>query len=127
MYKIFKGCWKNPLERFQNRFFDSGAAERYLQVSIECVIDIGNEIISLLQLKRPERYGDVPSILAEAGIIPEDFESVMASMIGFRDLLIHDYASINLELVYEFLQTKISDFEIFSRYIAKWLEGLSRH
>lgn len=60
-------------------------------------------------------------------MIPEDSEIEMASMIGFRNLLVHDYASINLDLVYEFLQMKISDFEIFSRYIAKWLEGLSRH
>ncbi|MBS7652163.1 DUF86 domain-containing protein [Candidatus Bathyarchaeota archaeon] len=61
------------------------------------------------------------SILAEAGIIPENFEIVMASMIGFRNLLVQEYASINIDLVYEFPQTKISDFEIFSRYIAEWL------
>jgi uncharacterized protein YutE (UPF0331/DUF86 family) len=59
-----------------------------------------------------------------AGIIPENFENVMASMIGFRNLLVHNYASINLDLVYEFLQTKISDFAAFSKYIAEWL---SRH
>ncbi len=125
--KYLKDIGKASLKDFKTDFMISGAAERYLQVSIECVIDIGNEIISLLQLRRPERYRDIPSILAEAGIIPEDFENLMASMIGFRNLLVHDYASINLDLVYEFLQTKISDFEIFSRYIAKWLEGLSRH
>jgi uncharacterized protein YutE (UPF0331/DUF86 family) len=43
-------------------------------------------------------------------------------MIGFRNLLLHDYASIDLNLVYEFLQTKLPDFENFTKYIAKWLE-----
>jgi hypothetical protein len=43
-------------------------------------------------------------------------------MIGFRNLLLHDYASINLNLVYEFLQTKLPDFENFTKYIAKWLK-----
>jgi len=36
-------------------------------------------------------------------------------------LLVHDYSSINLNLVYEFLQTKLSDFEDFMKHIAKWL------
>lgn len=44
-------------------------------------------------------------------------------MIGFRDLLVHDYASINYKMVYEFLQTKLPDFDAFIKYIVKWLEG----
>jgi len=43
-------------------------------------------------------------------------------MIGLRNLLVHDYASINLNLVYEFLQTRLPDFEAFTKYIAKLLE-----
>ena len=42
-------------------------------------------------------------------------------MIGFRNLLVHDYASINQNLVYEFLQTKLPDFETFTKHITKWL------
>jgi uncharacterized protein YutE (UPF0331/DUF86 family) len=112
------------MEGFTGNFKISGATERYLQVAIECVIDIGNEIISSLQLKRPERYRDIPYILSEAKIIPKTFAEKIASMIGFRNLLVHDYASINLNLVYEFLQTKLPDFESFIKHIAKWLEKI---
>jgi len=112
----------STIEDFTSDFKISGAAERYLQVAIECIVDIGNEIISSLQLRRPERYRDIPYILAEAKIIPKTFVETIASMIGFRNLLVHDYASINLNLVYEFLQTRLSDFENFTKYIAKWLE-----
>jgi uncharacterized protein YutE (UPF0331/DUF86 family) len=86
------------------------------------VIDIDNEIISSLQLKRPERYRDIPYILSEAKIIPKTFAETIASMIGFRNLLVHNYASINLNLVYEFLQKKLPDFESFMKHIAKRLE-----
>ncbi|MEM1730884.1 MAG: HepT-like ribonuclease domain-containing protein, partial [Ignisphaera sp.] len=64
-------------------------------------------------------------ILAKAGIIPKDYAETMASMIGFRNLLVHDYASINLNLVYEFLQTKLSDLNAFIKYIVEWLERRS--
>jgi uncharacterized protein YutE (UPF0331/DUF86 family) len=120
--KYLEELQKCTIKDFTRDFKVSGATERYLQVAIECVIDIGNEIISSLQLKRPERYRDIPYILAEAEIIPESFAEKVALMIGFRNILVHDYASINLRLVYEFLQTKLSDFEEFAKYIADWLK-----
>jgi uncharacterized protein YutE (UPF0331/DUF86 family) len=122
--KFLRELQKSTMEEFSGDFKISGAAERYLQVAIECIIDIGNEIISSLQLKRPERYRDIPYILSEAKIIPKTFAETVASMIGFRNLLVHDYASINLNLVYEFLQTKLPDFESFIKNIAKWLEKI---
>lgn len=120
--RFLKELQTNTIEEFTSDFKISGAVERYLQVAIECVIDIGNEIISSLQLQRPERYRDIPYILSEAKITPKTFAETIASMIGFRNLLVHDYASINLNLVYEFLQTKLPDLENFTKYIAKWLE-----
>ena len=116
---------KSSFEDFVSDFKITGAVERYLQVSIECMIDTGNEIISSLQLQRPERYRDIPYILARSGVIPRQFADTMASMIGFRNLLVHDYATINLKLVYEFLQTKLIDFEEFIRYIVEWLKTIS--
>jgi len=120
--RFLKELQANTFEDFTSDFKISGASERYLQVAIECIVDIGNEIISSLQLQRPERYRDIPYILAESKIIPKTFAETIATMIGFRNLLVHDYASINLNLVYEFLQKKLPDFENFTKYIAKWLE-----
>jgi uncharacterized protein YutE (UPF0331/DUF86 family) len=115
---------KASLEEFKRDFRLSGSAERYLQVAIESVIDIGNEIISSLQLRRPERYRDIPYILSEAEIIPRGFADSVASMISFRNLLVHDYASIDLDLVYSFLQTRLIDFESFLKHIVSWLEKI---
>ena len=120
-----KELQKSSFEDFVSDFKITGAVERYLQVSVECMIDTGNEIISSLQLQRPERYRDIPYILARSGVIPRQFADTMASMIGFRNLLVHDYATINLKLVYEFLQTKLTDFEEFIRYIVEWLKTIS--
>jgi uncharacterized protein YutE (UPF0331/DUF86 family) len=111
----------SSLEEFKGDFRISGATQRYLQVAIECMIDIGNEIIASLQLRRPERYRDIPGILSEAKIIPRDLAEAMASMIGLRNLLVHDYASINLDLIYNFLQSRLGDFEAFMKSIAGWL------
>jgi uncharacterized protein YutE (UPF0331/DUF86 family) len=116
-----KSLQLSSLEEFKGDFRISGATQRYLQVAIECMIGIGNEIIASLQLRRPERYRDIPEILSEAKIIPRDLAEAMASMIGLRNLLVHDYASINLDLIYNFLRSRLGDFEAFMKSIAGWL------
>jgi len=110
------------LESFMSDFKARGAAERYLQLAIESVIDIGNEIISSLQLRRPERYREIPDILAEAKIIPSELAERIAQMIGFRNLLVHNYAVINKALEHEFLQTRLSDFESYMKHMVNWLK-----
>ncbi|MEM1944773.1 MAG: DUF86 domain-containing protein [Nitrososphaerota archaeon] len=117
---------KSSLREFLGDFRTSGAAERYLQTAIESIIDIGNEIISSLQLRRPERYRDIPYILSESQIIPREHADTIALMIGLRNLLVHDYASVNREMVYEFLQTRLEDFETFMKDISRWLRGYRR-
>lgn len=119
--RFLKELQTTSFNDFASDFKIRGAVERYLQVSIECIVDIGNEIISALQLQRPEHYRDIPYIMAKAKIIPTTFTETVASMISFRNLLVHDYASINQNLVYEFLQTRLPDFETFTKCITEWL------
>ncbi|OGD47007.1 hypothetical protein A3K69_01575 [Candidatus Bathyarchaeota archaeon RBG_16_57_9] len=119
--KALKGT---PLRTFQEDFKERGALERYLHLAIEAVIDIGNEIISVRQLRRPDQFRDIPEILAESGIIPESLAAEVTKMIGFRNLLVHDYAAIDLTLEYRFLETRLQDFEEYMKYIADWLRAL---
>jgi uncharacterized protein YutE (UPF0331/DUF86 family) len=73
-FKYLKELRKSSLEDFKEDFRISGSTERYLQVAIECIINIGNEIISSLQLKKPERYRDIAYILYETKIIPKTLQ-----------------------------------------------------
>jgi len=112
-----------PLKTLEEDFKVKVVTERYLHLAIESIIDIGNEIISIRHLKRPEQYRNIPEILAESGIIPQNIAKEIVKMIGFRNLLVYNYAVINVALEYEFLETRLQDFEEFMRYIAKWLKN----
>jgi hypothetical protein len=59
-----------------------GAIERYLYLAIESVIDIGNEIISALQLRRPEQYRDIPHILVNFNM-PSSVDSIEIKVIDY--------------------------------------------
>jgi len=95
--------------------------ERYIEVALECIIDIGEMIISKEKLKRPDTYRDVFLLLGEHGILPDDFAKDLAPAAGFRNVLVHMYAKIDIERLYYYLENNLEDIEPFGEYIARYL------
>ncbi len=45
----------------------------------------------------------------------------MASVVGFRNIIVHEYCSIDLEKVYDILRNGLDDIEEFCLEIATYL------
>lgn len=118
---ILKGYQHFKIEDLQTDHTLKGAVERYLEIALECIIDIGEIIISREKLKRPETYQEVFLVLGEHGILPGDFAIKFAPSAGFRNILVHMYAKIDIERLYQYLQNNIEDIEQFGKYIAQYL------
>lgn len=101
-----------------------GAVERYLHLSAECVIDIAEILISELGLRKPEEYREAIDILGESGILPDEFAYNFSPIAGFRNILVHEYAKIDLEEVFRHLQRDLGDFDKFAGYIIKYLNTI---
>lgn len=123
--KILKELKLESRENFLTDYRIHGLAERYLHLAIECVLDIGNHLISRLEYEKPETYQEILLILGKNSIIPKEFAEKIAKMAGFRNILIHNYLEINERLVFEYLQNNLSDFEAFNKYIVKYLKRLN--
>lgn len=95
-----------------------------LQTAIQCVIDIGNYILTASGFERPEDNKDILMGLGRHGVIPEDFAQKIFGMAGFRNIIVHRYFKVDAELVYQNLQEGVDDFEQFSQYITDYLKGL---
>lgn len=120
--KILKELQKAARYEFIADYRIHGLAERYLQLSIECLLDIGRLIITGLGLQKPNRHQEIIEILWEAGIISTDLASRLEGIAGFRNILVHDYLKIDRNLVYENLQKGVTDLEDFAREIAEFLQ-----
>lgn len=121
--KILKELSKEKEEDFIQNYKIYGLAERYLQLAIECVLDIGNHLISRLDLKKPEIYQDILLILGKNEILPIEFSEKIAKMAGFRDILVHGYIDIDETLVYNHLKEDLKDFDDFINYIIQYLKN----
>ncbi|MCL5611721.1 MAG: DUF86 domain-containing protein, partial [Chloroflexi bacterium] len=88
-----------------------GSAERFLQLAIEATIDIGSHIVSDLGLGQVNWYSDIAAILAEKNYISIDLREKWVRMIGFRNILVHDYLQVDLRIVYDVLQNRLTDLD----------------
>lgn len=110
------------MEQLKKDFTLRGAVERYLELALECVIDIGEMIISAEGLRKPEKYREVIEILGERNIIPKDFAERFAPSAGFRNVLVHMYMRIDINKIFFFLQNNLKDFDVFAKYVAGYLK-----
>jgi uncharacterized protein YutE (UPF0331/DUF86 family) len=104
-----------------------GSAERFLQLAIESVFDIGTHCISALRLPRPATYGDILPTLAKASVITRETEGELTSLAGFRNLLVHDYTRVDRVRVHTFLNTRLGGFRRFAADIATFLASQPPH
>jgi uncharacterized protein YutE (UPF0331/DUF86 family) len=93
------------------------SCERLLKLCIECVIDVCKVIVSGLKLGLPSDENDVFEKLHARKIVSEEMTKTLRGMKGFRNILIHEYAAVDDELVYSYVKTNINDFEDFKREI----------
>lgn len=116
-----KDIQKVNQKTFINDYHFHGLAERYLQLSIEILLDVGKMIILSEKLRRPEDNQDIFSVLDEKGIISPKLSSQLIGMASFRNILVHDYEKIDREIVYQKLQKNIVDFTDFKKEILRFL------
>jgi uncharacterized protein YutE (UPF0331/DUF86 family) len=110
------------VEALETDYEARSAIERNLQLAIEFSIDIGEMVISRLDLEKPENYRDVIITLGKNTVIPVDFAERFAIAAGLRNILIHMYDTIDLHLLKEIVEKKLGDFELYIKYILEFIK-----
>ena len=109
--KILKVVQEYDLERFVEDPFIHGTAERNLHLAIECLLDIGNHVISDRDYPKPENYADIFRILNDQGVIPGRLLDDLQGMAAFRNVLVHDYLRLDRGKVYRIVCEKTEVME----------------
>jgi uncharacterized protein YutE (UPF0331/DUF86 family) len=100
--------------------------EHTLQLAIQAAMDIASHIVSDDRLGEPASNRELFDLLARAGWISGDSAERAASMAGFRNVLVHGYAEVDLALVEDILVNHLADFDTFVAAIRNRLGELDR-
>jgi uncharacterized protein YutE (UPF0331/DUF86 family) len=105
-------------EVFRDSWALRSMTERALQVAVEIMIDISERILALENAGPAATAGDALIALVQLRVIQEI--RPYRDMIKFRNLLVHQYADINPDLLFEIATQKLDDFRSFRHEIDLW-------
>jgi uncharacterized protein YutE (UPF0331/DUF86 family) len=81
--------------------------------SIQIVIDISCHLAGKYNLGNPQSYSECIELLAKNNYLDSELSKKLKSMIGLRNILVHEYIKIDVEKIYGLLDN-IEDFSLFA-------------
>ncbi|MBI4654689.1 MAG: DUF86 domain-containing protein [Nitrospirae bacterium] len=96
-----------------------GALERYLYIAVQSTIDLAEAVIAYKDFRKPATMSEIFYILNEEEVIPSNLTNKLAKMVGFRNIITHDYEDIDYAIVYTILHRGLKDIENFIKIISK--------
>jgi uncharacterized protein YutE (UPF0331/DUF86 family) len=87
--------------------------DRTLHLVIESCMDIADHVVADRRLRVPDTGAATFEILGEAGVLPSVLAASLARMVGFRNILVHDYARLDPAIVVRVLTTDLEDVRCF--------------
>lgn len=90
----------------------------------EQAFDIAQIAIKIKQLPRPDTNKQLFSVLAKAGIINEKLLLTLEGIVGFRNICIHDYEQINMNIVRNVVETKLEALLDFAADVVSFFDDV---
>ena len=90
-----------------------------IQRACEASIDVAMHIVSERKLGVPKASRDAFKLLQEAGLIDANLAKTLMNMVGFRNIAVHDYQALQLDILQAIVEKHLNDFKDFTKVILK--------
>ena len=114
---ILKDIAKKPVDTFLKDKILLGSAKYYLQVSIECCLDVANHIIASERFRVPKDYADSFKVIEEEGLVSGELGKRLQQMAKFRNRLVHLYGDIDDKNVHQYINKDVKDLVEFKSIV----------
>ena len=91
-----------------------------LQLAIQASLDVASHIVSDQRLGEPGTNRDLFAALERAGWLDARLGRALQQMAGFRNVLVHGYADLDLAIVRDVVANRLGDLDLF-------VEAIRRH
>ena len=87
-----------------------------LQRACEATIDLAMHLVKANELGNPQESRDAFAFLADADLLERDRAEKLMKMVGFRNIAVHDYKKLNLEIVASIIHDDLDVFLDFTKW-----------
>ena len=107
-------------EEFEVNYTKQDAVILNIQRLIQQTIDLGAYVVKKYKLGIPKSSREIFEILENRNIIEKDLSENLKRMVGFRNLAIHEYTKLRLEVIEYIIKERIFDSLEFIRRIIEY-------
>ena len=93
-----------------------------LSRAVQISVDIGAHLIAGMEVSPPDTMGQTFDLLAQEGVLGNELASSLKKAVGFRNIAVHSYESINWDFVHSIVKYHLADFFEFAKIVAIRLE-----
>ena len=92
-----------------------------LQRACEACIDLAMHVVRKRRLGLPQETREAFQLLEDAGLLPSEVATAMRAMVGFRNVAVHSYRELDVEVLRSIVHERLSDFEAFTSHVLRHL------
>jgi uncharacterized protein YutE (UPF0331/DUF86 family) len=101
------------LDEYRQDWKTQRIIERTLHLAVETCMDLADHLVADRRLRVPETGAESFEVLAEAQLLPRELAAKLAAMVGFRNILVHDYTRLDPTIVIRVLRQDLGDLDRF--------------
>jgi uncharacterized protein YutE (UPF0331/DUF86 family) len=90
-----------------------------LQRACEASIDLAMHLVRKRRLGLPQESREAFDLLEQAGLLPAGLARAMRAMVGFRNVAVHSYRDLDLDVVSSIIRERLTDFEDFTACVLR--------
>lgn len=94
-----------------------------LQRACEAAIDAAMHLVRRHRLGIPTESRQAFTLLVQASLVERALGKHLEGMVGFRNIAVHNYRELDIDVVRNILSERLDDLEKFAEYLVK--SGLS--
>lgn len=98
--------------------------ERGLQLGVQNALDIATHLAAASGLDAQD-YATAIDRLAELSVLPPEFASRLRPIAGFRNVLVHGYLQLDLDIVQRVMTEGLQDLEELASHVEAYLARLA--
>ena len=88
-----------------------------IQRACEACIDLAMHVSAANNFGVPQKSREAFELLSAKSVITEESAANMKAMVGFRNIAVHDYQTININILQEIIESHLDDFTSFTKQI----------
>lgn len=90
-----------------------------LQRACQAAIDLAMHLVREHELGMPQESREAFALLEEEGHLDPALSRRLMRMVGFRNVAVHEYQNLNLDIVQSIVEEHLSDFAQFTERVLK--------